>query len=191
MKAIENYEKAHAIAEEIGDRQLEVMLCVTLGNAFRRDAKHFKAKEYFDKILAIAKKSEDWLLELKVLIYSNLEGFETIGEDIRTKECHEKLCAIAEEMAGRKTEAACFGNQRATYEFLRSDGKAKGYDEKAMMIVSDFDRPDEAEVYKKQALRFMSHGNNTEAAEYFNKALALYGQIGDIVSETLTHWCIS
>ena len=191
VKGIENYEKAHAIAEEIGDRQLEVMLCVTLGNAFQRDGKHFKAKEYFDKSLAIAKKNEDWLLELKVLIYSNLEGFETIGEDIRTKECHEKLCAIAEEMASRKTEAACFGNQRATYEFLRSDVKAKGYDEKAMMIASDFDRPDKAEVYRRQALRFMSHGNYTEAAKYFNKALALYGQIGDIVSETLTHRCIS
>lgn len=39
-------------------------------------------------------------------------------------------------MASRKTEAACFGNQRATYEFLRSDVKAKGYDEKAIMIAS-------------------------------------------------------
>ena len=190
-KSIENYEKARAIAEEIGDRQLEVAFCVTLGNAFRWEGKQFKAKEYYDKSLAIAKKSEDWLLELRVLIYSNLEGLETIGEDIRTKECQEKLCAIVEEMASRKTEAACFGNQRATYEFLRSDVKAKGYEEKAMMIVSDFDRSDEAEVYRRQAIRFMSHGNYPEAAEYFNKTLALYVQIGDIVRETLTHRCIS
>ena len=190
-KSIENYEKARAIAEEIGDRQLEVAFCVRLANAFRWEGKQFKAKEYYDKSLAIAKKSEDWLLELRVLIYSDLEGFETIGEDIRTKEYHEKLCAIVEEMASRKTEAACFGNQRATYEFLSSDVKAKGYDEKAMMIVSDFNLLDEAEVYKRQALRFMLHGNYTEAAEYFNKALALYGQIGDIELEALTHRCIS
>ena len=193
-KSIENYEKARAIAEEIGDRQLEVAFCVTLANAFRWEGKQFKAKEYYDKSLAIAKKSEDWLLELRVLIYSNLEGFETIGADIRTKEYHEKLCAIVEEMASKKTEAACFGNQRATYEFLRSDVKAKGYDEKAMMIVSDFDLLDEAEVYKRQALRFMSHGNYTEAAEYFDKARALYGQIGNIELEALTHrfisWCL-
>ena len=180
VKSIENYEKGHAIAEEIGDRQLEVLFCIILGNAFRSEGKHFEAKEYFEKSLAIAKKSEDWYLELRVLIYSNLEGFETIGEDIRTKEYNETLCAIAEEMASRKTEAACFGNQRATYEFLRSDVKAKGYDE-----------TDEAKVYTKLAFRFMSHRNYTEAAEYFNKALALYRQIGDIEQEALTHRCIS
>ena len=128
------------------------------------------------------------MLELKVFIYSSPEGFETIGEDIRTKERHEKLCAIAEVMASRKTEAACFGNQRATHELLRSDVKAKGFDKKAIMSASDFD---EAEVYKKLAQRFMSSGNYAEAAEYFNKALALYRQIGNIELEAVIHRCIS
>ena len=191
VKAIKKYKKAHAIAEEIGDRQLEAVLCVTLGNAFRWQGEHSEAEKYFDKSLAIAKKSEDGLLELKVFIYSNLEGFKTIGEDIRTKEYHEKLCAIAEAMASRKTGAACFGNQRATYEFLRSEVKAKGYDEKAIMIASGFNGTDEAKVYTKLAFRFMLHGNYTEATEYFNKALALYRQIGDIAQEALSHRCIS
>lgn len=164
VKAIENFEKAHAIAEEIGDRQLQFKFCLALGSVFRMGGKHFKAKEYFDKSLAIAKKSGEWVLE--VLIHSSLAGFKTIGEDIGTKECHEQLCAIAEEMVGRKTEAACFGNQRATY------------------VV-------EAEVYKILAERFISYGNYTEAAEYLKKALALYRQIGDIGEEPFYNWCIS
>ena len=189
VKAIENFEKAHAIAEEIGDIRLQFKSCASLGSAFKFGGKHFKAKEYFDKCLAIAKKKGDWVLE--VLIYSRLADLETIGEDIGTKECHEQLCAIAEELASRRTEAACFGNQRATYEFLRSDVKAKGFDEKAIMIASDVTREDEAEVYRILASWFMSYGNYTEAAEYFKKALALYRQIGNIGREIWCNGCIS
>ena len=63
VKAKEHYEKAIAIAEKIGDREIEARSYVNLGHVFHSLGEYVKAKEHCEKALAIAEKIGDREIE--------------------------------------------------------------------------------------------------------------------------------
>ena len=94
---------------------------------------HVKAKEHYEKALAIAGKTGD--REAETICHADLGGiFESLGEHAKAKEHYEKALAIAGKVGHRRTEAKCYTNLGGLFETLGEHAKAKEYCEKALSI---------------------------------------------------------
>ena len=102
------YEKALAIAIEIGDRRGEGTTYGNLGNVFHSLGEYQNAKEYHEKALAITIEIGDRREEGTT--YGNLGSvFHSLDEFQNAKEYHEKALAIAIEIGDRGVEGTTDG----------------------------------------------------------------------------------
>ena len=138
-----------------------------------------KAKEYYEKALAITKEIGD--REGEAPIYGNLGvAFRSLGEYQKAKEYHEKALAIRTEMGDIKGKAADYGNLGAVFSSLGEYHKAEEYHKKALAIRIEIgDRRGEAINYGNLGAVFHSLGEYQKAKEYLEKALAIRKEIGD------------
>jgi len=156
--------------------------------------KHVKAKEHYEKALAIAGKIGD--REAEAICYANLGGiFESLGEHAKAKEHCEKALAIAGKIGHRRTEAECYTDLGGIFETLSEHAKAKEHCEKALVIAGKIgDRKTEARCYGNLGIIFQNLSENVKAKEHCEKALAIAGKIGNRKGEATcyaTLGCIS
>ena len=140
---------------------------------------HVKAKEHYEKALAIAGKTGD--REAEAICHADLGGiFESLGEHAKAKEHYEKALAIAGKVGHRRTEAKCYTNLGGLFETLGEHAKAKEYCEKALSIAGKIgNRKGEAACYAALGIIFLNLGEYVKAKEHCEKALAIAGKIGD------------
>ena len=179
VKAKEHYEKAIAIAEKIGDREIEATSYRNLGHVFHSLGEYVKAKEHCEKALAIAEKIGD--REIEATSYGSLvQVFNSLGEYVKAKEHCEKVLAIAEKIGDRKIEARSHGDLGHVFDSLGEYVKAKEHCEKGLAIAEKIgDRKIEAKSYANLGLVFNSLGEYVKAKEHCKKALAIAEKIGD------------
>ena len=140
---------------------------------------HVKAKEHYEKALAIAGKTGD--REAEAICHADLGGiFESLGEHAKAKEHYEKALAIAGKVGHRRTEAKCYTNLGGLFETLGEHAKAKEYCEKALSIAGKIgNRKGKAACYAALGIIFLNLGEYVKAKEHCEKALAIAGKIGD------------
>ena len=146
-----------------------------------------KAKEYFEKALAIA-------IEIS---YRNGEGasygslgavFISLGDYVKAKGYLEKALAIAIEIGDRNGERSSYENLGAVFISLGDYVKAKEYLEKALAIAIEIgERKGERSSYGSLGTVFISLGDYVKAKGYLEKALAIAIEIGDRDGERSTH----
>ncbi len=113
-KAIQYYEKALAIAQEIGDRRGEGNALGNLGNAYSALGQVEKAIQYHEKALAIDKEIGDRRGEGADL--GNLgNAYSALGQVEKAIEYYEKALAIAQEIGDRRGEGNALGNLGNAY----------------------------------------------------------------------------
>ena len=139
---------------------------------------HVKAKEHYEKALAIAGKIGD--REAEAICHADLGGiFESLGEHAKAKEHYEKALAIAGKIGHRRTEAKCYTDLGGIFETLGEHAKAKEYCEKALSIAGKIgNRKGEAACYAALGIIFLNLGEYVKAKEHCEKALAIAGKIG-------------
>ena len=144
---------------------------------------HVKAKEHYEKALAIAGKIGD--REAEAICHADLGGiFESLGEHAKAKEHYEKALAIAGKIGHRRTEAKCYTDLGGIFETLGEHAKAKEYCEKALSIAGKIgNRKGEAACYAALGIIFLNLGEYVKAKEHCEKALAIAGKIGDRETE--------
>ena len=144
---------------------------------------HVKAKEHYEKALAIAGKIGD--REAEAICHADLGGiFESLGENAKAKEHYEKALAIAGKIGHRRTEAKCYTDLGGIFETLGEHAKAKEYCEKALSIAGKIgNRKGEAACYAALGIIFLNLGEYVKAKEHCEKALAIAGKIGDRETE--------
>ena len=140
---------------------------------------HVKAKEHYEKALAIAGKTGD--REAETICHADLGGiFESLGEHAKAKEHYEKALAIAGKVGHKGTEAKCYTDLGGLFETLGEHAKAKEYCEKALSIAGKIgNRKGEAACYAALGIIFLNLGEYVKAKEHCEKALAIAGKIGD------------
>ena len=140
---------------------------------------HVKAKEHYEKALAIAGKIGD--REAEAICHADLGGiFESLGEHAKAKEHYEKALAIAGKIGHRRTEAKCYTDLGGIFETLGEHAKAKEYCEKALSIAGKIgNRKGEAACYAALGIIFLNLGEYVKAKEHCEKALSIAGKIGD------------
>ena len=144
---------------------------------------HVKAKEHYEKALAIAGKIGD--REAEAICHADLGGiFESLGEHAKAKEHYEKALAIAGKIGHRRTEAKCYTDLGGIFETLGEHAKAKEYCEKALSIAGKIgNRKGEAACYAALGIIFLNLGEYVKAKEHYEKALSIAGKIGDRETE--------
>ena len=95
-----------------------------------------KAKEYFERALAITTKIGD--REGEASCYGNLGTvFKSLGQYDKAEEYLQKALVITTEIGDRKGEASCYGNLGTLFLSLGQYNKAKEYLQKALAIRSE------------------------------------------------------
>ena len=168
---------------EIGDRHGEGGAYGNLGAVLHSLGDYKKAKEYYEKALAIRMEIGD--RQGEGATYSYLGGvFYSLGEYEKAKEYHEKALVIGIEIGDRKGQGEAYGNLGAVFYSLGDYKKAKEYQEKALAIRMKIgDRRGEAACYHKLGDVYRLLGEYDVAKEYLEKARSISSDIGDIMEE--------
>ncbi|CAG0974305.1 Transcriptional activator NprA [Methanosarcinales archaeon] len=178
-KAIEYYEKALAIAHEIGDRRGEGADLGNLGNAYSDLGQVEKAIEYYEKALAIAheigdRRGEGTHLGNLGLAYSHL------GHVEKAMDYYEKALTISQEIGDRRGEGNHLGNLGNAYSDLGHVEKAIEYYEKALTISHEIgDRRGEGNRLNNLGVAFKNTKNYMEALACFLRAKDIRTDIKD------------
>ena len=184
QKAKEYYEKALAIAIEIGDKQVQSTSYSRLGSVFESLGEYQKAKEYYEKALAIAIESGDKKIQSEA--YNNFANvfFQLRGEYQKAKEYYEKALVIAIEIGNRKRKGRSYGKLGNVFQSLGEHQKAEDYRKKALAIaIVSGDRKFEGELYRSFGKNFLLHRKYFQVKFHYDKALTIATEIGDRPSE--------
>ena len=146
---------------------------------FNSVGEYVKAKEYYEKALAISTDIGDRAGE--GTWYGNLGNvFRLLGEYVKAKEYYEKALAISTDIGDREGEGKWYGNLGNVFGSLGEYVKAKEYYEKALAISTEIgDRAGEGGWYGNLGNVFRFLGEYVKAKEYYQKALAISTDIGD------------
>ena len=138
-----------------------------------------KAKEYFERALAITTKIGDRRGEASC--YGNLGTvFTSLGQYDKAEEYLQKALVIRTEIGDREGEASCYGNLGTVFTSLGQYDKAEECLQKALVIRTEIgDRLGEASCYGSLGTVFTSLGQYDKAEEYLQKALVIRTEIGD------------
>ncbi len=177
--AIEKWEKALAIAEEIGYKKGKVTYLGNLGIAYHSLGDYRKAIDYYEKALSIAEEIGD--KQGKGNCVGNLGvAYSDLGDYRKAIDYLEKALAIAEEIGDKKGKANHLGNLGIAYKDLGDYRKAIDYLEKALAIAEEIGyKKAEGTVLGMLGLAYSGLGDNRKAIDYLEKSLAIAEEIGD------------
>ncbi|XP_066016582.1 tetratricopeptide repeat protein 28-like [Pocillopora verrucosa] len=207
QKAKEYHEKALAIAIEIGDRNREGTTYGNLGEigdrngegttygdlgkVFQSLGEYQKAKEYYEKAIAIAKgmgvKGNECLGYLALgNVYCPLSKYRQAREEF------DKALSIGTAIGIRGVEAGALTGLADVFAFINDNQKAKEHLQKALTISKECgDKCLEGIIYLKLGDLCTSLGECDEAEDYLEKARFMSSRIGDIGTEFKSLLCIT
>jgi tetratricopeptide (TPR) repeat protein len=178
-KAIQYYEKALAIAQEMGERKREGTNVGSLGLAYWYLDQAEKAIQYYEKALAIAQEIGDrrnegvWLGNLGIA-YSSLGQFE------KAIEYYRKALDIDQEIGSRRGEGTNLGNLGIAYSSLGRFEKAIEYYQKALDIDQEIgNRRGEGTNLGNLGNAYDDLGQVEKAIQYYEKSLDIDQEIGN------------
>ena len=176
-KALEYYQKALFINEEIGDKEGVARNLGNIGNVYNELSDYPKALEFYGKALQIFEEIEnkhDIALSLGNigLMYSNLSDY------TKAIEYYQKAMFIYEEIGNKDGLATNLGNIGLVYLQLLDNQKALEYYERALIIYNQIGN-------KEGIARNLGNIGNVysdlldypKSLEYFQKALLYYEEI--------------
>jgi tetratricopeptide (TPR) repeat protein len=178
-KAIEYYEKALRIAQEIGDRRGEGIRLGNMGNAYLDLGELKKAIEYYKQALKIDKEIGDRRGESADL--RNMGNtYRDLGERKKAIEYYEKALRIAQEIGDRQGDGNSLRSMGLVYSDLGERKKAIEYYEKALRIAQKIgDKRGEGADLGNLGTAYFNLAEPKKAIEYYEQALKIDKEIGD------------
>ncbi|PZO36770.1 MAG: hypothetical protein DCF19_20550 [Pseudanabaena frigida] len=179
-KAIDYYQQALILANQIGDRTVEKDVFTSLGNASYYLGKYEEAIKYYQQTLEIAKQIGDRKAEASSL--GNLGNvYNALGKYQKATDFLQQALSIIKQIDNRNGEAAVLNNLGLTYNYLGQYPKAIDYFQQALIIIKKIgDRSFEGTSINNLGVAYTSLGKYQKAIDYFQQSLAISKQIGDI-----------
>ena len=153
-----------------------------LATVFKSLGEYVKAREYYEKALAISveigdKKGEGTMYGLGTV-------FQSLGEYVKAREYHEKALAINMEIGDKRGEGARYGNLGTMFYSLGEYVKAKEYYEKALKIQMKIcHRKEQVTTYIMLATVLQALNQYRQSKSYCDEALAISIETGDKEAE--------
>ncbi len=153
-----------------------------LGTAYYLLGEYQNAMRYYEKALAIAKKSDR---ESEGEQIGNIGNVYRVTDELRKSiEYYEKALTIAKETGDRRNESIWLGNSGISFRRLKELEKAIYCLEKAMEITLELkDKRNEIRWLTEFGLVYRDRGEIEKAIEYYEKALKITRDIKDIRRE--------
>jgi class 3 adenylate cyclase len=178
-KALEYYQKALAINEELGNKPGIAINLGNIGNVYNHLSDYAKALEYFEKALSINEE-----LGNKLGVASNLVNIGIVywhlTDYAKALEYAQRSLTIYEELGVKGGIAGCLDNIAAVY-YSRSDYvKSLEYIHKALAINEELGSKSAVAVGLDHiGLVYWKLSDYANALEYFQKSLAINEELGD------------
>ncbi len=182
-KAIEYFEKALKIAQEIGDRQSEENNLGNLGSAYRNLGEYQKVFSFYEQALIISKEIGDRQNEARHT--KNLgNAYNGLGDYYKAIEYCDQSLIISKETEHRQGECSNLGSLGAAYSGLGDYHKAIEYYEQALIISKEIGyRQGEGNQLGNLGNAYRNLGEYRKAIEYFEQSLIIFREIGDKLGE--------
>ena len=167
--------------------EIEATIFETLAGIFFTFREYVKAKEHWEKALAIAEKIGNGKIVARSYRKLGVMFF-CLGEHVKAKEHYEKAVAIAEKTGDREIEATSYENLGGIFTSLGEYVKAKEHWEKALAIAGKIGNGKiVARIYGNLGVVFLFLGEHVKAKEHCEKALAIAEKTGDRKTEATSY----
>ena len=167
------------LLEKISDQKERANILTELGTIDFLLSETFKAIEYYDQALNIARKIGDRKGEGKALGEIG-RAYDSLGDYSKAIEYQKKSLAIAREIGDRRSEGYALGNLGIAYDSLGDYSKAIEYHEQRLAIACEIgDKKSEGYALGSLGLAYNNLGETCRSIEYQEKHLAISHEIGD------------
>ena len=171
--ALQSWQQALTVYQEIKDRQSEGRSLGNLGLAYYSSDKYDKALDYFQQFLAIARDIKDRESEGKAIGYLGL-AYQNLGKYDKAIEYQLQRLAIAREIADRQSVGEALNNLGVAYELLGKYDKALDYYQQYLAIAQDIkDRAGEGKALGNLGRAYEGIGKSEQIIAVENQLLAI------------------
>jgi CHAT domain-containing protein/Tfp pilus assembly protein PilF len=182
-EAMQLWEQALEIYQDIGDRGGEGTALGNLGNAYLRLGDYRQAIDFYEKSLAIAREIGDRRGEGNAL--GNLGiAYGSLGDYRQAIDFYEQVLAIFREIGDRGGEGTALGNLGNAYRNLGDYRQAIDFYEQHLVIARDLgDRAGEGRALGNLGNAYRNLGDYRQAIDFHEQSLIIFREIGDRGSE--------
>ena len=178
-EALQSWQKALDIFQQIGDRGGVAKSLNNLGNAYYSLGDYRKAIEFYQQSLAIYQEIRDRGGVAKSLGNLGL-AYDSLGEYTKAIEFHQQSLAIKQEIGDRGGVANSIMNLGSTYYSLGEYTKAIEFHQQSLAIKKEIgDRGGVADSLNNLGIAYYFLGEYQKVIEYQQQSLAIFKEIGD------------
>ncbi|MBN1433825.1 tetratricopeptide repeat protein [Candidatus Fermentibacterales bacterium] len=173
------YEKALAIAREIGDTGLQSIALMNLAGAEHRAARPDEAMSLYEQARKLAVEGGTLLMEAQVVLNIGVLHHR-LGRMDQAMESYDETIGLLERIGDRKALATVLVNQGILHSNQDRTEKALEHYGRAMRLFREIGfRRGEAATGINMGIVYRELGNYPEARELFSQAIQLNDEIGD------------
>ncbi|MEG4147172.1 CHAT domain-containing protein [Microcoleus sp. Pol12B5] len=177
--ALQSWQQALIIYQEIKDRQSEGGVLGCLGFAYLSLGDYAKAIEYNQQWLSLAREIKDPQSELLALAYLE-SAYLFLGDNAKVIEYAQQLLAITREIKDRPIEGKALASLGILYLSVGDYAKAIEYTQQWLALAREIkDRQSEVKALESLANAYDSLGDYAKAIEYTQQSLASAREIKD------------
>jgi tetratricopeptide (TPR) repeat protein len=185
-RALELYEQALSLAQEVGDRQGEAATFNNMALIYRATGQPGRALELYEQALLFVQDVGDRAGETTALNNMALI-YRAAGQPERALELYEQALSLAQEVGDRTGEAVTLDSMAVMYDAMGQPRRALELYERALPLMRNVGhRAGEAAMLNNMANVYRSLGQSQHALELYEKALLLMRQVGDLGGEAVT-----
>lgn len=178
-EAIENYEKALAMQQKLGDKDAISNSLTNIGTYYYQQGETKKALDYYGKSVRIQEEAGN-KKGLAVALNNIGSIYKRLGDMTLALEYYHKSLKIKKEIGDQEGIATSLNNLGFFYRNQNEYEKALSYYEESLEIHSKNNSKDGlAYVLANIGTLYQHQGKSDEALEFFNKSLAIRYEIRD------------
>jgi len=182
-KALDYYNRALSIRQEVGDRSGEAATLNNLGAVYYSIGQPEKALDYYNQALPISREVGEPLLEATILYNLGL-AYGAMGQPQKALDYLKQALSIRQEVGDRSGEAATLNNLGAVYDSIGQHEKALDYYNRALSIRQEVgDRSGEATTLNNLGVLYDAIGQPQKALGYFKQALPISQEVDNRTGE--------
>jgi tetratricopeptide (TPR) repeat protein len=184
-RAIDHYQAALIISQELGDRRNESAALVNLGIAYATLGQVEDAIDHYQRALAIAQEINDRQAECAML--GNLgAAYADLGQTQRAIDHYQRAITIAREIGDARSEGAFLGNLGLAYAGLGQLAQAIEHYQNGLTIAQAIGhRQGEGSALSNLGNACAALGEVGRAIDYYQQGLTIAKEIGDRTTECI------
>ena len=184
--ALQSFETALALYQEVGDRAGEGITLNNIGTIYRSQGQYPQALDFFQQSLAIRREVDDPRGEGAIL--NNIGAiYRSQGQYSQALDFYQQSLAIRRNVGDRRGEGITLNNIGAIYDSQGQYPQALNFYQQSLAIARDMGaRTEEGATLNNIGAIYRSQGQYPQALDFYQQALAIRRDVGDRAGEGAT-----